>query len=66
MSKPLGLCADFLICAPKLFRVEDVAQRKMYVSLVESVKSKGAEVHIFSTLHPSGEQLRGLTGIAAT
>lgn len=54
-----------LLLTNELFRVQDVAQRKVYVSLVESVKEKGAEVHIFSTLHPSGEQLKGLTGIAA-
>jgi hypothetical protein len=28
------------------------------------VQAKGGTVHIFSTLHPSGEQLKGLTGLA--
>jgi hypothetical protein len=36
-----------------------------YVGLCESVQAKGGSVHIFSTLHPSGEQLKGLTGVAA-
>jgi protein pelota len=45
--------------------VDDVAQRKVYVSLTESVQAKGGSVYIFSTLHPSGEQLKGLTGVAA-
>lgn len=55
-----------LLMTNELFRVEDVKQRQVYVALTESVKGKGGAVHIFSTLHPSGEQLRGLTGIAAT
>jgi len=57
---------DVLLMTNELFRVEDIQQRKTYVSLVESVKEKGGSVHIFSTLHPSGEQLKGLTGVAAT
>lgn len=35
------------------------------MELTESVQAKGGSTHIFSTLHPSGEQLRGLTGVAA-
>lgn len=76
---------DVLLLTSDLFRVDDVALRKVYecgfylglfylmnfcfcfsyVGLTESVKAKGGSVHIFSTLHPSGEQLRGLTGVAA-
>ncbi len=56
---------DVLLLTNELFRVEDVAQRKVYVGLAESVQAKGGVVHIFSTLHPSGEQLKGLTGVAA-
>jgi protein pelota len=32
---------------------------------VERVKNNGAQVLVFSSLHPSGEQLTNLTGIAA-
>ena len=39
--------------------------RAVYVALVESVKARNGTVYIFSTLHPSGEQLKGLTGVAA-
>jgi protein pelota len=56
---------DVLLLTNELFRVDDVAQRKVYVALTESVQAKGGSVHIFSTLHPSGEQLKGLTGVAA-
>ena len=48
-----------------LSQVDDVRLRQVYVALVESVKAKNGTVYIFSTLHPSGEQLKGLTGVAA-
>ncbi|CAK9162273.1 unnamed protein product [Ilex paraguariensis] len=43
----------------------DIERRKKYVNLVNSVKDSGGTVHIFSTMHVSGEQLAQLTGIAA-
>lgn len=39
--------------------------RKKYVNLVNSVKGSGGTVHIFSSMHASGEQLAQLTGVAA-
>lgn len=56
---------DTLLISDKLFRCNDVAQRKMYVELVDSVRDFGGDVKMFSSLHPSGEQLDQLTGIAA-
>lgn len=56
---------DTLLISDKLFRCNDVAQRKLYVRLVDSVRDNGGEVKMFSSLHPSGEQLDQLTGIAA-
>ena len=56
---------DMLLITNELFKVQDVAMRKVYVGLIENVKAKGGNVYMFSTLHPSGEQLKGLTGIAA-
>jgi len=35
------------------------------VELVQSVKDGGGKVHIFSSLHVSGEQLKNLSGVAA-
>lgn len=37
-------------------RNADVATRKKYVNLVNSVKDSGGAVHIFSSLHVSGER----------
>jgi stalled ribosome rescue protein Dom34 len=34
----------------------DVATRQKYVNLVESVKEYGGTVHIFSSLHVSGDR----------
>jgi len=56
---------DTLLISDKLFRCNDVPKRKMYVELVDSVRDSGGDVKMFSSLHPSGEQLDQLTGIAA-
>ncbi|XP_077297896.1 pelota mRNA surveillance and ribosome rescue factor [Arctopsyche grandis] len=56
---------ETLLISDKLFRCQDVALRKEYVSLVDSVKEYGGEVKIFSSMHISGEQLDQLTGVAA-
>lgn len=48
-----------------LFRSNDVAQRRRYVELVEAVRDAGATTLIFSSMHPSGEQLAQFTGVAA-
>lgn len=53
-----------LLVSDKLFKNDDVAKRKHYVALVERVEREGGEVSIFSSLHDSGKQLDGLTGIA--
>ncbi|KAF9247321.1 eRF1 domain 1-domain-containing protein [Melanogaster broomeanus] len=54
-----------LLISDELFRASDPKTRKRYVSLVESVQQKGAEVVIFSSMHESGQQLNQLTGVAA-
>ncbi|KAF3452435.1 hypothetical protein FNV43_RR02868 [Rhamnella rubrinervis] len=54
-----------LLITDELFRNADVATRKKYVDLVNSVKDSGGAVHIFSSMHVSGEQLGQITGIAA-
>ncbi|XP_014206077.1 protein pelota [Copidosoma floridanum] len=56
---------ETLLISDKLFRCQDVALRKEYVTLVEAVKDSGGDVKIFSSLHVSGEQLDQLTGVAA-
>lgn len=54
-----------LLLTDELFRSADVKRRKMYVELTEQVEGAGGQVFIFSSLHPSGEQLSQLSGIAA-
>lgn len=53
-----------LLVSDKLFKNDDISKRKEYVALVERVENEGGEVSIFSSLHDSGKQLDGLTGIA--
>ncbi|XP_028396701.1 protein pelota homolog [Dendronephthya gigantea] len=59
------LAIETLLVSDELFRANDVAVRKQYVNLVESVKENGGDVKIFSSLHVSGEQLGQLSGVAA-
>ncbi|KAK4371352.1 hypothetical protein RND71_010827 [Anisodus tanguticus] len=54
-----------LLLTDDLFRSSDVATRKKYANLVDSVKDSGGTALIFSSMHVSGEQLAQLTGIAA-
>ncbi|GFX27239.1 protein pelota [Trichonephila clavipes] len=56
---------DTLLISDKLFRCNEVAKRKSFVGLVDSVRENGGEVKLFSSLHPSGEQLDQLSGLAA-
>uniref|UniRef100_A0A914HRP5 Oxysterol-binding protein n=1 Tax=Globodera rostochiensis TaxID=31243 RepID=A0A914HRP5_GLORO len=56
---------DTLMVSDSLFRSKDIAQRRKYVNLVESIKYQGATVLIFSSMHVTGEQLTQLTGVAA-
>lgn len=54
-----------LLITDEQFRNSDIATRKKYIGLVNSVKEYGGSVHVFSSMHVSGEQLAQLTGIAA-
>ncbi|KAL8188591.1 hypothetical protein R6Q57_029879 [Mikania cordata] len=54
-----------LLITDDLFRSSDVTTRQKYANLVNTVKDSGGSVHIFSSMHVSGEQLAQLTGIAA-
>lgn len=59
------LAIDSLLITDELFRAADVVTRKKYVSLVESVRENGGTVHMFSTMHVSGQQLQQVSGVAA-
>ena len=56
---------ETLLVSDKLFRANNVAERRRYVELVDKVKETGGDVKIFSSLHISGEQLEQLSGICA-
>lgn len=59
------MAVQTLLITDELFRNADVVARQKYVDLVNSVKDLGGIVHVFSSLHVSGEQLAQITGIAA-
>lgn len=59
------LAIDSLLVTDELFRASDVKTRKQYVKLVESVRENGGNVHVFSSMHVSGQQLQQVSGIAA-
>jgi protein pelota len=56
---------ETLLISDHLFRSKDFKKRKTYNDLVDSVKGMKGEVVVFSSLHPSGEKLKHITGIAA-
>jgi len=59
------LAIDTLLVTDDLFRSSEIAMRKKYVQLVESVRENGGIVYVFSALHVSGAQLGQLSGVAA-
>lgn len=59
------LAIQTLLLTDELFRNADIKTRQKYVNLVNSIKDSGGDVHIFSSMHVSGEQLAQLTGTAA-
>ncbi|KAI5055666.1 hypothetical protein GOP47_0029187 [Adiantum capillus-veneris] len=59
------LAIQTLLLTDELFRNADISTRRKYVDLTNSVKANGGEVHVFSSMHVSGEQLGQLSGIAA-
>ena len=54
-----------LLLADSLLRAQHVARRRAYVELVDAVRALGATVHVFSSMHVSGEQLASFSGVAA-
>lgn len=56
---------ETLLITDELFRSQDIAARRKYVDLVESVRVNGGIVRLFSSLHVSGEKLGQISGIAA-
>lgn len=62
----VGRGGGVLIISNRLFRSQDVAERKRWVGLVDRVRDvEGGEVRVLSSDHESGKRLDGLGGIAA-
>ncbi|XP_028792210.1 protein PELOTA 1-like [Neltuma alba] len=50
------LAVQTLLITDDLFRNSDIMRRQQYVKLVNSVKDSGGSVHVFSSMHVSGER----------
>ncbi|OJJ86888.1 putative translation factor pelota [Aspergillus glaucus CBS 516.65] len=62
----VGRGGGVLIISNRLFRSQDVAERKRWVSLVDRVRDiEGGDVRVLSSDHESGTRLDGLGSIAA-
>lgn len=62
----VGRGGGVLLVSNRLFRSQDVAERKRWVRLVDRVRDvEGGEVRILSSDHESGKRLDGLGGVAA-
>ncbi|PLN76352.1 eRF1 domain 1-domain-containing protein [Aspergillus taichungensis] len=62
----VGRGGGVLIVSNRLFRSQDVAERKRWVSLVDRVRDiEGGEVRVLSSDHESGRRLDSLGGVAA-
>lgn len=53
-----------LMILDTLFKSTNAQERKRFVDLVDTVRKRGGKVTIFSSLNPTSEQLKQLTGIA--
>ncbi|MCJ1476239.1 Translation factor pelota [Lambiella insularis] len=62
----VGRGGGVLLISNALFRAQDVATRRRWVTLVDKVRDgEGGEVRVLSSEHESGKRLEGLGGIAA-
>jgi protein pelota len=62
----VGRGGGVLLISHALFRSQDVATRRRWVKLVDTVREdSGGEVRILSSDHESGKRLEALSGIAA-
>ncbi|KAN0069489.1 eRF1 domain 1 domain containing protein [Elaphomyces granulatus] len=62
----VGRGGGILIISNRLFRAQDIAERKRWVALVDRVRDvEGGDARILSSDHESGKRLDGLGGVAA-
>mmetsp|Transcript_5096 Transcript_5096/g.8843 ORF Transcript_5096/g.8843 Transcript_5096/m.8843 type:complete len:379 (+) Transcript_5096:373-1509(+) len=65
MAAAESLAIDTLLITDSLLRSMDKQTRTQWVAVVEAVRDANGTVHIFSSMHVSGEQLQQLSGVAA-
>jgi protein pelota len=62
----VGRGGGVLLISNRLFRAQNISERRRWVSLVDRVKDvEGGEVRVLSSDHESGKRLDGLGGVAA-
>lgn len=62
----VGRGGGVLLINNALFRAQNVAERRRWVTLVDRVReTEGGEVRVLSSLHESGKRLEGLGNVAA-
>jgi protein pelota len=61
----VGRGGGVLLISQRLFRSQDVAERKRWVAVVDKVRKDGGEVRVLSEVHESGRRLEMLSGVAA-
>ena len=54
-----------MLISDKLFRQCSVEEREIFEELLKNIENKGGKIQIISSLHPAGEQLEKLGGMAA-
>lgn len=54
-----------IMITDNFLRGKTVACRQMNIKLIEGVKSTGGTVYILKSMHPAGERLNEMSGIAA-
>lgn len=52
---------DVLLVSDKLIRGKTAEMRKRIIGIMDSVKESGGKTYLFSSLHPSGQQLNNVT-----
>lgn len=62
----VGRGGGVLLISDKLFRAQDIGERRRWVRLVDQVRdTEGGDVRVLSSEHESGKRLEGLGGVAA-
>ncbi|KAH0539004.1 hypothetical protein FGG08_004454 [Glutinoglossum americanum] len=61
----VGRGGGVLLISNKLFRSQEIGERRRWVGVVDRVKEEGGEVRVLSSEHESGRRLEGLGGVAA-